>query len=33
MYVDVNNLFGCAMSKFLATDIYKWIGPKEFYLK
>ena len=32
IYLDANNLYGCAMSKFLPTKGFKWIDPKEFYL-
>ena len=32
MYLDANNLYGYAMSKFLSTSGYKWINPKEFDL-
>ena len=28
-YLDVNNLHGHAMSKFLSTSGFKWIDPKE----
>ena len=30
IYLDPNNLHGCAMSKFLPTSGFKWIDPKEF---
>ena len=30
IYLDVNNLHGYAMSKFLVTRRFKWIDPKEF---
>ena len=29
MYLDPNNLVGHAISKFLPTDGFKWIEPKE----
>ena len=32
IYLDTNNLYGYAMSKFLATSEYKWIYPEEFKL-
>ena len=32
IYLDANNLYGYAMSKFLPTSGFKWIDPKEFYL-
>ena len=31
-YLDANNLYGYAMSKFLPTSRLKWIDPKEFDL-
>ena len=30
MYLDANNLYGNAKSKFLRTSGFKWIDPKEF---
>ena len=32
IYLDTNNLYGYAMSKFLRTSGFKWIDPKEFDL-
>ena len=32
LYLDANNLNGCAKSKFLPTSGLKWIDPKEFDL-
>ena len=32
IYLDANNLFGYAMSKFLPTSGFKWIDPNEFFL-
>ena len=31
-YLDTNNLYGYAMSKFLPTIRFKWIDPEEFNL-
>ena len=31
-YLDANNLYGYAMSKFLSKGGFKWIDPKEFDL-
>ena len=31
-YLDANNLYGYAMSKFFPTSAFKWIDPKEFEL-
>ena len=31
IYLDVNNLFGYVLSKFLPTDEFKWIYRKTFY--
>ena len=28
IYLGMNNLYGCAMSKFLPTSGFKWIDPK-----
>ena len=33
IYLDANNIYGYAMSKFLPTNGFKWIDPKEFDLK
>ena len=33
IYLDANNLYGYAMSKFLPTGGFKWIDPEEFDLK
>ena len=33
IYLDANNLYGYAMSKFLRTSGFKWIDPKDFDLK
>ena len=30
VYLYANNLYDCAMSKFLPTSWFKWINPKEF---
>ena len=30
IYLDTNNLYGYAISKFLPTSEVKWIDPKEF---
>ena len=32
IYLDTNNLFGYAMSKFLPTSGFKWVDPKRFEL-
>ena len=32
IYLDVDNLYGYTMSKFLPTSGFKWIDPKEFDL-
>ena len=32
IYLDANNLYGYAMSKFLPTSGFKWIDPKKFHL-
>ena len=32
IYLDLNNLYGYAISKFLQTSGFKWIDTKEFYL-
>ena len=30
IYLEANNLYGYAKSKFLPTSGFKWIDPKEF---
>ena len=32
IYLDVNNLYGYAMYKYLETSEFKWIDPKDFDL-
>ena len=32
IYSDANNLFGYAISRFLSTNGFKWVDPKEFDL-
>ena len=32
IYLDANNLYGYAISKFLLTSSCRWIDPKEFGL-
>ena len=32
IYLDTNNLYGYAMSRFFPTSGFKWIDPKEFNL-
>ena len=32
IYLDANDLYGHAMSKFLPTSGFRWIEPKEFDL-
>ena len=32
IYLDANNLFGFAMSKYLPKSIFKWMDSKEFDL-
>ena len=32
IHLDTNNLYSHVMSKFLPTNGFKWIDPKEFYL-
>ena len=31
-YLDMNNLYGCAMPKFFSTSVFKQIDPKEIDL-
>ena len=33
IYVDANNVYSYAMSKFLSTNGFVWIDPKEFEYK
>ena len=33
IYLDTNNFYGYAISKFLPKSGFKWIDPKEFDLK
>ena len=30
MHIHTNNLYGCAMSKFLPTSGFKWLDSKDF---
>ena len=30
IYLDANNKYGYAMSKFLSTSGFKWVDPEEF---
>ena len=32
IYIEINNFYGYAKSKFLPTSRFKWIDPKEFFL-
>ena len=32
IYLDANNVYGSAMSKFLPTSGFKWTDPKQFDL-
>ena len=32
IYLDANNLYGYVMSKFLPTNGFKWLDPKDFDL-
>ena len=32
IYLDANNLYGYAMSKFLPKSVFKWIDPRQFNL-
>ena len=32
IYLDANNLYGYAMSKFLSTSRFKWMDLEEFHL-
>ena len=31
IYLDANNLYGYAISKFVPKNGFKWIDPEEFY--